>query len=355
MDDEIKYVYIYALIDPRDGKIRYIGKTNSLKRRYLAHINPSNLKPLNHKSNWIKVLLSLNLRPEIIEIEKVPFNIWQEKEREWIAFYREEGCDLTNGTDGGEGAEGAKRTELQILKMIEGKRRLNKQQKNILNRKFELIENIGITKKELDVIDNIFDIKERNFLYSMLIFSKSKVFSYKELIGDPIVSFIDYQFLKNVIRCSQIKLTLINAEKIINSFEKLGFIRHTSNGIEVLINNDDSPVRFTIKPFFKFEDIVDEYLRYFDHKNNKTINCKLCGCEMIKTTNNRKYCIYCRAIRNKEIGRENSRKSRNSKRTNARIKSITFNYIEEYQYTKSKENYARKHKNVKIKIRIRRK
>jgi hypothetical protein len=31
-------IYIYILIDPRDFQVRYVGKTNNLKERMIAHI-----------------------------------------------------------------------------------------------------------------------------------------------------------------------------------------------------------------------------------------------------------------------------------------------------------------------------
>lgn len=51
---------IYALVDPRDDSIRYIGKTNSLKSRLSQHLkDKSNL----NKYNWVQELKSLSLIP----------------------------------------------------------------------------------------------------------------------------------------------------------------------------------------------------------------------------------------------------------------------------------------------------
>lgn len=60
-------VIIYALIDPITLKVRYIGRTkNSLEKRLGEHISKSKLNYNNtHKANWIKSLLSHNLKPII--------------------------------------------------------------------------------------------------------------------------------------------------------------------------------------------------------------------------------------------------------------------------------------------------
>lgn len=47
--------FIYALLDPRDNKIRYIGKTNYLNSRYSWHIQ-TGLKYYQHKKEQ-KLLL----------------------------------------------------------------------------------------------------------------------------------------------------------------------------------------------------------------------------------------------------------------------------------------------------------
>jgi hypothetical protein len=56
--------YIYALIDPRDLEVRYIGKTIDPKNRLRAHIFPHNdTKDRNIKMIWTEELKALGLRP----------------------------------------------------------------------------------------------------------------------------------------------------------------------------------------------------------------------------------------------------------------------------------------------------
>lgn len=105
--NDTPYTYIYALVDPRNNAIRYIGKADSPKRRLATHVAPCNLRDNTHKNRWIKQLLVLGLKPTIETLDWVPASEWPTEERKWIARFRElPGPKLTNTTDGGEGAEG---------------------------------------------------------------------------------------------------------------------------------------------------------------------------------------------------------------------------------------------------------
>ena len=93
--------YIYALSDPRDGRVRYVGKTNNPKRRFESHIyDMHGANP--RKENWIKGLLRLDLKPDMSILEECADGEWEYRERHWIAEYRKQHDDLTNLTDGGD-------------------------------------------------------------------------------------------------------------------------------------------------------------------------------------------------------------------------------------------------------------
>jgi hypothetical protein len=91
-------VYIYSLCDPDTEEVRYIGKTNNIKRRYNEHLKYVDRDLNNHKNNWIKKILSQNKLPLIKIIEETDINIWEEREKFWISEYD----NLTNSTLGGE-------------------------------------------------------------------------------------------------------------------------------------------------------------------------------------------------------------------------------------------------------------
>lgn len=96
--------YIYALVDPRDDAVRYVGATTNPKKRYAEHMYENNRREI-YKHRWVTKLRADGLRPQMIILEENPID-WAEAERRWIAHYRAAGARLTNLTDGGEGTLG---------------------------------------------------------------------------------------------------------------------------------------------------------------------------------------------------------------------------------------------------------
>jgi len=101
MDQYTPITYIYGLVDPRDERIRYIGKANNPARRRVYHLTPRNLSYRTPKNSWLKHLLGLGLEPSLLILQCVPVLLWEEAERSWIARLRPQ---LVNATDGGDGA-----------------------------------------------------------------------------------------------------------------------------------------------------------------------------------------------------------------------------------------------------------
>lgn len=100
-------VYIYGLIDPRSGLIRYVGQTKtSPKKRLKVHLHQSRYprnSNLTHKEAWIRGLMIAGLRPTIEVLEVVgPNGDWESREKEWIRKELENGMPLTNLTSGGD-------------------------------------------------------------------------------------------------------------------------------------------------------------------------------------------------------------------------------------------------------------
>ena len=92
-------IYIYSLKDPRDRRVRYIGKTNNLTRRYEQHRYSSGEC---RRERWLRGLFDKKMKPVMEVIEECTAEEWKEKERYWIAFYRLLEDDLLNVSDGGE-------------------------------------------------------------------------------------------------------------------------------------------------------------------------------------------------------------------------------------------------------------
>lgn len=111
----MKTTFIYVLKCP-EGNIRYVGKTNNIKRRLSSHINEAKTgKGRRYVLNWIHSLLLLNKKPTIEVIEECVIENWQERERYWVNFYREIIPNLCNNADGGLGGSGTKNyTEAEL-------------------------------------------------------------------------------------------------------------------------------------------------------------------------------------------------------------------------------------------------
>lgn len=96
-------IFIYGLIDPRNGEIKYVGKTNNIKKRIREHIRD---EENNLKYAWIKSLKKINLEPEVLVLEETNIehsNFW---EIFWISQCKTWGFELKNMTNGGDGSYG---------------------------------------------------------------------------------------------------------------------------------------------------------------------------------------------------------------------------------------------------------
>ena len=114
---------IYKLLDPHTNEIRYIGRTkHTPTKRLYEHCTRRNLKSNNHKNNWIKQLIALELRPLIEVIEYVDITDVFLRERYWISFYRNGGHNLTNTAEGGYGSFGYKMNKESVQKSLDTRR-----------------------------------------------------------------------------------------------------------------------------------------------------------------------------------------------------------------------------------------
>jgi predicted GIY-YIG superfamily endonuclease len=100
----MKKWFVYFLVDPRIGKVRYIGITCDPKRRLREHrndaVNPKRKHwPVHY---WITKLTAEGVTPKMILAEEVADVVDAGyRERELIALYRQSGARLLNLSDGG--------------------------------------------------------------------------------------------------------------------------------------------------------------------------------------------------------------------------------------------------------------
>lgn len=94
-------VFIYSLNCPITGAVRYVGKSKNPFTRLIQHISESK-KETNHRACWIRYLAEQGLRPLLEIVDEATSEHWQQLEVAYIEFFREQGCNLVNGTNGGE-------------------------------------------------------------------------------------------------------------------------------------------------------------------------------------------------------------------------------------------------------------
>ncbi len=91
----------------------------TLKRRLTSHMKPN---PTAYSGKWVHSILAKGKIPIIRLIEQVGNN-WPERERHWIAHYRDMGCKLTNLVEGGRGPDGYAHTECAKQKISDALRK----------------------------------------------------------------------------------------------------------------------------------------------------------------------------------------------------------------------------------------
>jgi hypothetical protein len=100
--EQTQTAWVYALIDPRDNQVKYIGKSINPKARLREHILKCN-KERTKKGNWVKKLLSLSLEPQmklLKEAQHTEIPYWEEH---YIKHYKFDGITLLNYDDKGIG------------------------------------------------------------------------------------------------------------------------------------------------------------------------------------------------------------------------------------------------------------
>lgn len=88
---------IYALIDPRNGEIRYVGRTAYPEKRKRAHQSLSRINTLGiDYREWRVELAALRLVPEFLVLEEGVDGDVKNAEVRWICWCLTQGFRLTN-------------------------------------------------------------------------------------------------------------------------------------------------------------------------------------------------------------------------------------------------------------------
>jgi predicted GIY-YIG superfamily endonuclease len=86
---------IYALIDPRNNQVRYVGITQDMYSRFIEHLRCTGQNA--RKDAWIQELKELNEMVAMIKLEAVETAVEaHEREAYWIHHYLHLGAQLLN-------------------------------------------------------------------------------------------------------------------------------------------------------------------------------------------------------------------------------------------------------------------
>lgn len=91
--------YVYVLVDPNDGEIRYVGYTRCLCARLKGHLQESQVYWLKDaRGAWIRSLTDDGLEPILSPIAGFHTeDEAKEAEKDWIRRFMAIGCNLVNG------------------------------------------------------------------------------------------------------------------------------------------------------------------------------------------------------------------------------------------------------------------
>lgn len=87
--------FIYILICPLDGDIKYVGKANNPEKRLKDHMLDFRCMDL-HKAQWIRLLRSHKKKPIMFIVDEVSSFEWKFYEEWWCEHFKSLGCQLFN-------------------------------------------------------------------------------------------------------------------------------------------------------------------------------------------------------------------------------------------------------------------
>lgn len=100
MEEKVNFKF-YSLVDPRDQKIKYIGRTVNEKNRLRNHIYEARKNNRNKRERWINHLLKNDMKPILNVLYSVTCTLEEaiSIEKSLVKCLRRQGYDLKNSED----------------------------------------------------------------------------------------------------------------------------------------------------------------------------------------------------------------------------------------------------------------
>jgi hypothetical protein len=173
-----------------------------------------------------------------------------------------------------------------------------------------IIKSIIITKKEIEVIKTVKNLKNRKLLFSTLVLAKGLKYSSLSKIKGESTSdkfFINYNNLLDVGKLAGIKITEVQTANIFHEFYKADLIKLYSPERESIMIAFAEEAGELALEITDFSNIMKYYEKYF---GNDIFQCSDCGIEIIKKSNRQTRCEECSKIIRKEKNTNRMRQKR---------------------------------------------
>lgn len=162
---------------------------------------------MTYKSNWINSILKKGIQPTLVILEKVKYSEWEEKEKQWIKYYRKNNPKNVNTLDGGvEPIPFRKKYEANNFELIDEFKKTNE---STINGTTKILKSFG-QKKEISY-------GARGLATFMALFPRNYKFYKIQLLSLNI--------------CGQTKLNRLLKELKINNIIKIKLVRNKTGQV----------------------------------------------------------------------------------------------------------------------------
>lgn len=170
-----------------------------------------------------------------------------------------------------------------------------------------VILSIHITKNELNKIQELNDLKLEKIAFTVLVLSKANKYKPKNKYNNG--DFYTVYNYKELFKYAGVKCSKDQKDDYLKQLSKSRLFNYTIyGGLRVNFIDDMGDIGDSGIVLSNFNNFVLEYEKYV---GGNVINCEKCGIPFYPKSNNQKYCVDCWPNREKELWRENKRKTRN--------------------------------------------